>query len=245
LEEFNLAELSKFTLFFDGGLAADGRLDLYDASQSYYGLARVLAILGHYYGHGEIIAQAPFADVELYLAASGEGSFKQTVLAGTVGAVIAAPFVSFVDHTVKSWLPPPDTDTKKIVQLLEEQNRLLRGQHLVAQTGIDKSSEKVVKDFNRAHQPEIDVLRSVTATSFRKIFRPVGRSAHFGGILAGETEAPIGVLDAEGVALMETDFPDSTVQTVVGIVNSFSRSSKTGIAFSNQLKRGFRFEYVG
>jgi hypothetical protein len=29
-------------LFFDGGLAADGRLDLYDASQSYYGFARVL-----------------------------------------------------------------------------------------------------------------------------------------------------------------------------------------------------------
>src|ERR1700683_2265432 len=88
-------------------------------------LRRVLAILGHYYGHGEIIAHAPAADVEIYLGSSDEGSFKQTVLAGTVGAVLAAPFVSFVDHTVKSWLPSPDGDTKKIVALLEEQNRLL------------------------------------------------------------------------------------------------------------------------
>jgi hypothetical protein len=237
-----LADLSKFTLFFDGGLATEGRLDLYDASQSYYGFARVLAILGHYYGHGKIIAQAPFADVELYLGAAEEGTFRQTVYAGTIGAVLSAPFVSFVDYTVKSWLPSPDSDTKKIVQLLEEQNRILRGRQA---TASDKSDEQVVKKFNQEHQTEIDVLRSVTANSFRKIFRPVGRSADVGGILAGASDAPIGLLDADGVALMETDFPDSITETVVGVVNSFSRSSKTGIAFSDQIKRGFRFEYVG
>ena len=44
---------------------------------------------------------------------------------------------------------------------------------------------------------------------------------------------------------MATDYPDPDEQTVVGIVNSFSRSSKTGIAFSNELGRGFRFQYVG
>ena len=133
-----MADLSKFTLFFDGGLAAEGRLDLYDASQSYYGFARVLAILGHYYGHGQIIAQAPFADVELYLSRVEQGSFRQTVLAGTVGAVIAAPFVTFVDYTVKSWLPSPDSDTKRIVRLLEEQNRILRDSKEFATTSQTK-----------------------------------------------------------------------------------------------------------
>jgi len=49
----------------------------------------------------------------------------------------------------------------------------------------------------------------------------------------------------EGVELMETDFPDAKEQTVVGVVNSFSRSSKTGIVFSKQIGRGFRFEYAG
>ena len=242
-----MAELSKFTLFFDGGLAAEGRLDLYDASQSYYGLARVLAILGHYYGHGKIIGQAPSADMELYLSSVQEGSFKQTILAGTVGAVMAAPFVSFVDYTVKSWLPSPDSDIKKIVNLLEEQNQILRSQRGLSKdkTPDEKANENTIKDFNHEHRTEIDVLRSVTANSFRKIFRPVGRSAHFGGILAGPTDTPIGVLDAAGVQLMETDFPDNTQQRVVGVVNSFSRSSKTGIAFSQQIGRGFRFEYVG
>lgn len=237
-----MADLSKFTLFFDGGLAAEGRLDLYDASQSYYGFARVLAILGHYYGHGEIIAQAPFADVELYLSASEPGSFRQTVLAGTVSAVIAAPFITFVDYTVRSWLPPSDPNTKQIIQLLEEQNRILQHQHGLA---VSKTNEQAVRSFNHSHQTEIDVLRSVTANSFRKIFRPVGRSAHYGGLLAGPDDRPIGVLDENGVQLMETDFPDQETQEVVGIVNSFSRSSKTGIAFSNQIGRGFRFEYVG
>jgi hypothetical protein len=170
------------------------------------------------------------------------GSFRQTVLAGTVGAVMAAPFVSFVDYTVKSWLPPGDGDTKRIIQLLEEQNRILRHDHDISD---DKTNEQAVKSFNQAHQTEIDVLRSVTANSFRKIFRPVGRSADFGGILAGPIDKPIGVLDVRGVELMETDFPDSAEQTVTGIVNSFSRSSKTGIVFSSQIHRGFRFEYVG
>jgi len=136
-----LPDLSKFTLFFDGGLAAEGRLDLYDASQSYYGFARVLAILGHYYGHGEVIAQAPSADVELYLSGPEQGSFKQAILAGTVGAVMAAPFVTFVDYTMRSWLPSPDGDTKKIIRLLEEQNQILRGKH---DSRDEKSNEDTV-----------------------------------------------------------------------------------------------------
>jgi hypothetical protein len=185
--------------------------------------------------------------VEIYLGSSDEGSFKQTVLAGTVGAVLAAPFVSFIDHTVKSWLPSPDGDTKKIVALLEEQNRLLRDKQGLPKekTPDERGHEETVRKFNRTHQKEIDVLRSVTSNSFRKVFRPVGKSADFGGILAGPNDEPVGVLDVDGVELMATDYPDPDEQTVVGIVNSFSRSSKTGIAFSNELGRGFRFQYVG
>lgn len=55
---------SIFTLKFDGRQASYGRLDLYDASQSFYGLARVLAVLGHYYSTGAIIYQAPASSVK-------------------------------------------------------------------------------------------------------------------------------------------------------------------------------------
>ena len=242
-----MADLSEFTLYYDGGVAAQGRMDLYDASESYHGFARVIAILGHYYGTGKIISQAPYAEVELFLLPATTGSFKQTVLAGTVGAIVAAPFVSFVDHTVKSWLPSTDSDTIKIVELLKEQNNLLRHQMGLPDkiTPTEKEAQKAVEQHIKQRQEEIDVLRSITSSSFRKVFRPVGRSVDVVGILAGKSEEPVGVVDEYALRLLESDKTDSTETGVTGIVNSFSRSSKTGIAFSNELRRGFRFEYVG
>ncbi len=62
-------------------------------------------------------------------------------------------------------------------------------------------------------------------------------------ILAGPTQQPVGVVDAGVLARIEADEIDDDVKTVVGVVNSFSRSSKTGVMFSEDMGRGFRFEY--
>src|SRR4051794_41126249 len=103
-------EISKFALLYQGGDAERGLLNLYDASRSYYGFSRVLAVLGHYYSTGKIISQAPAAEVDIYLGIPTEGSFKQTVYATVVGGILVAPFTTFVDYTIRSWLPPPDKD---------------------------------------------------------------------------------------------------------------------------------------
>jgi hypothetical protein len=232
-------DLSKFTLYYHGGVADRGLMNLYDASRSYYGFSRVLAVLGHYYSTGKIISQAPNADIELYIGISEEGTFRQNVYAGIVGAIIAAPFTTFIDYTIRSWLPPNDSDVKKIVQLLEEQNKLLKA------GGHASDGEAVVKSHVENHKAEVDVMRSITSNSFREIFRPVGKSVEHVGILAGAHENPVGVVDEQMLALIEADRPDPETSVIEGVVNSFSRNSKTGVMFSSRMGRGFRFQYVG
>lgn len=91
----------------------------------------------------------------------------------------------------------------------------------------------------------MDVLRSITSTSFRNTFRPIGRSADIATITRDEDRKPIGAVNQATLDLLDVDrFDDNTV-TIKGRVNAFSRSSKTGIAFSDEMGRGFRFEYKG
>lgn len=51
----------------------------------------------------------------------------------------------------------------------------------------------------------------------------------------------IGCVNKEVVDSLESDVPDDKITSVSAIVESFSRKSKKGIAFSNELGRGFRF----
>jgi hypothetical protein len=236
-----MADFSDFSLVYQGLVADRRMLDLYDASRSYYGFARVIAILGHYYSTGEIVSQAPKADIELYLGLPAEGSFKQTVYAAVAGAIIATPFTTFVDHTLRSWLPASDKEMQRVINLLEEQNKLLRTR---AGAELKKAPEEPTESHIRDHKTKMDVIRSITSNSFREIFRPVGRSANTVEILAGPDEKPIGIVDEETLRLIESDVPDENESSVEGTVNSFSRSSLTGIIFSSALGRGFRFEYV-
>jgi hypothetical protein len=232
----------KLGLNFYGQEADRARLDLYDASVSYHGFARTLAITGHYYSTGEIIAQAPHSSVKLYLVPPEEGSFRQTVIAGVVGAIIAAPFTTFFSELVKTWVPGNDGELKKIVQLLEEQNKLLRGS---IPTPARSPSETIVRNHIEHNKDKMDVIRSITSTSFRNTFRPIGRSADVATITRDEDQNPIGAVNKATLDLLDVDRFDESSVTIVGRVNAFSRSSKTGIAFSDEMGRGFRFEYKG
>ena len=220
-------------------------MDLYDASRSYHGFSRVLAVLGQYYSYGEIISQAPRADVQIYLGHSSEGTFRQTVLAGVTGAIIAAPFTTFIDYTIRSWLPNPDAGQTRVIELLEEQNKLLKEQISAPQRQERIQHEGNIRRHVETHKSELDVIRSITSNSFLDVFRPIGKSVDTVGILAGKERRPVGVVDINTLGLIEADRPDTEITLLQGVVNSFSRSSKTGVMFSAALGRGFRFSYVG
>lgn len=238
---------SRFQLRFQGLDADAARLDLYDTSISNYGLARTLQIVGHYYITGDIIAHAPKSKLDLWIVAAEAGSFKQTVIAGAVAGIIAAPFGDFAGRIIDKWLPPPiDPQLQQIVELLKDQNELLRkAQGLPANTSTpeEQTDKHIIDSFLENHDDELQVLRSITSSSFKNIFRPIGRSAYSVGITQGPTERPIGVVDPELLSRIQSDYPDPEVMTLSGVVNSFSRSSKTGVLFSEEIGRGFRFQY--
>lgn len=239
-------EESLFQLTFDGGLAAEGTLDFYDASISNYGLARTLAIVGHYYSTGEIIAQAPRSGAKVFITVPEDGSFKQTIIAATVAGVIAAPFTVFASRILEDWIPKSeDPQLKQIIELLKEQNEILRKEHGLPpdQTENEKQQSAIVDEHVRRNADEIQVLRSVTSNSFRNIFRPVGRSARTLAITSGPYQRPIRSADPSVVARIESERIDQDTIIIHGIVNSFSRSSKTGVMMSDDLGRGFRFQY--
>lgn len=72
-------------------------------------------------------------------------------------------------------------------------------------------------------------------------FRPIGRSADYVAISYGEFDEPISALDVEAVEKLELEVYDHETSVIVGVVNSFSRGSKSGVIYSS---RGILFTYM-
>ena len=235
------------SLIFSGLEADENRLDLYDASISNYGLARVVSILGHYYVTGKIIQHAPKSDVRVYIHPPEDGSFKQTIAAAAIGGIIAVPPTVFITRTIDSWVPNPDPQMEQVIDLLQEQNKLLRQQQDLPKEPTEEElrDKETVDDFLEKNQGEVQVIRSITANSFKDIFRPVGRSAGHVGITYGELNQPLTAINPRAVDLIESERRDQEEVVLVGVVNSFSRSSKTGIVFSRKMDRGVPIADVG
>ncbi|HZH25745.1 MAG TPA: hypothetical protein VEY95_01055 [Azospirillaceae bacterium] len=235
----------RITLIFDGRMASYGRLDLYDASTSMLGAARLFSILGHYYQTGKIISQAPRSVAKVYIEPPEDGSFRQGVIIGVLGTVIGSPFPIFLERILDTWLPKPNDEMQQVISLLREQNDLLKLQNKILDRNgsIEDAHRRDVDKYIEDHATEIHVLRSIVSKSTRDLFRPVGRSSEYLAITRGDQMYPISALDIDGVRKMESSVQDSDVSTVVGVVNAFSRSSKSGALFSRELGRGMLFSY--
>lgn len=221
----------QFSINYSGGDADMQRIDLYDASSSYFGFARTLAILGHYYSTGNIISKAPDSALKLYLETSEQGSFKQNIIAAATGAIIASPFTTFVAITLNHWIPKPNPQLEAVINELQEANRLKRKQLGLTETRTDTEleEEKVAREHVRKYDDKIQIIRSITSNSFKSTFRPVGRSVDRISITGNATETPIGVVDPQTLAKIDLDWKDKNDSTIIGVVNSFNRSSKVGI----------------
>lgn len=240
------------SLMYYGGDADRHRLNLYDASISYEGLARTLAVIGHFYLKQEIIVKAPSSVMPLYLVPPEEGSLKQNIIAGIVGGLVvmgvSVPYTIFATRLIESWVPaPPNPENQEMIRLLKEQNDLLRKQmNLPVNPNKEEKAQCDAADhFIKEKSKELQVVRSVTSQSFKKIFRPIETGAvHeiavLGGVGGGRPKA---VVDKDVLKLIEADAVDRKQVTLMGVVSSFSRSSKTGIVFSRDYMAGFRIQY--
>jgi len=238
-------QYNRFQLTYFGRLAEGKRLDMYDGAASFYGFARTAAILGHFYATGNINAHAPRSEAKVFLEPAEEGSYKQVIAVAVLTAVVSVPLTLFLGRIMDSWLPTEDAQAAQIIALLEESNRLKRIELQSRGVAADDSPEEIeeVDQFIERNKDKLDVLRSITSVAFKDIFRPVGRSADYVSVSRGPAEAPIGVINQRALQLLQADRPDDEVSTVVGVVSSFSRGAKTGVLFSRDMGRSFRFEY--
>ncbi|MEO9904155.1 hypothetical protein [Nisaea sp.] len=234
----------EFALEFHGRDADKNRLDLYDASISYNGMARVISILGHYYVTGDVISHAPKSVVQIYLYPPEAGSFRTTVAAAVIGGVITVPFAVLVQRTFDDWFPRPDPQMQQVIELLQEQNKLLRQEGGVAieKTEEEKNQEVRADRFIEEKAPDFLTLRGITANSFKDIFRPVGRSADYVAMTSGPFRTPISSIDESAAIRIQSERLDQKIETIVGVVNNLSRSSKTGIIFSEERGRSIPFQ---
>ncbi len=158
-----MATPNTISLIYYGGDADNNRLNFYDASASYEGASRTLAILGHFYLTQNIIVKAPNSAMPLFIVPPEEGSLKQNIIAGVVGGLIvtgvSVPFTTFANRLIDSWLPPPpNPELLQVVDLLKEQNRLLR-----RQMGLPRESGRrgqATESSGRFHQRQRERIAS-------------------------------------------------------------------------------------
>ncbi len=247
-----MAALDTISFLYYGGDADHNQINFYDASVSYEGAARTLAIIGHYYLKQDIIIKAPNSAMPLFLTPPEEGSFKQTIVAGVVTGLIvtgiSVPFTIFTTRLINNWIPQASSPEQlRIIQLLEEQNALLRRQQGLPQKSSDKekAQEQAADKFIKEHEKDLQVVRSVTSQSFKKIYRPIAtNSVKHMGIIGGGGSPSRSVVDSVILERIQADELDDKDVIVMGVVSSFSRGSKTGVVFSNDYIAGFRIEYA-
>jgi len=134
-----------------------------------------------------------------------------------------------------------------MVELLTEQNQLLKSKGQSASEENHREHEAEVREVEKClqtHHDEVLMLRSITSNSFKSIFRPVGRSADRVAILRGADYTPVGAVDKEILGRIQAEALDDDVSILVGIVNSFSKTSKVGHVYVPDDGRSYRFEYT-
>lgn len=186
--------------------------------------------------------------MQLYLVPPEEGSFKQNVLVAVSSAIIAVPFTYFATRVMESWVPPSsDPALVRMVELLEEQNLLLRKQMgLPAQVTEEEAMQnEVTQRFMAENEKDLLTIRSVTSQSFKRTFRPIETgSAEHVGIVGGTGDRPKIAVDSEVLGRIEADAVDQADVIVMGVVSAFSRGSKTGSVFSRDYMINIRVEYA-
>lgn len=236
-------QVAQLTYF--GGPADDGLINAYDFSRATQGFSRVLNIVGHYYLTGKIIRQAPASHFEVMIAPPEAGSVKQTFYATVAGGVIVLSLDKLIDYALDQWIPSATT-AEQILDQEIEQTRLLEELNQKFETAKrPKLSAEDRRAIERI-QPELGVIQSMVSGSLRETFRPVEQCPKMNAqIYTGPREIPSKPVSAEIASVLESDVRDGKIRTITMRVTGFSRGSKTGTAYSQQLNRGFRFEYRG
>lgn len=213
-----------FTLSYDGALADNNVLDMYDAARGLAGFQRSLALVAHLVINGEIITQAPsLRGAQILSSTPEEGSWKVTaVIVGGLFTLTSAPKDTTAGHLVFSVY---DYIVKSTL-----------GFHVDLSKSLGAQAEDELKRKKITHE-KLDSLMEKTESSIAEMHRPIIASktasrARLDAFIGREPAAQVGPL----MTPITYDYLSTTIRhehttTIKGIVSSFNINTFKGRLF--------------
>lgn len=234
--------LLEITLRYEGGVADQNAVDLYDAGQALVGFQRSLALTTHLILNGEIITQAPSLKGASILALpSEEGSWKlpaAIVLAGTtLYHLSTAPKETPLGHLIGSAY---DYVISETLGFHVDYNKTLGKQYKEL-----KAPQSVPKDLTRER---FDSLVEKCESSIREMHRPISKSetavkatleATYGRGATVQIGPQFDRRTYEYIAFTERD---ETSEEFLGLVSSYNLNTFKGRVFIARYRRAVPFE---
>lgn len=230
-------------LSYEGGIADNNIIDMYDAARGLAGFQRSLALTVHLALHGEIITQAPaLKGAQILVSTPEAGSWKSTAkiifsaaTLTTIGAALVAPkdtvaghlVFSMYDYVIHSTL---GFDVNFDKSLRVEYEESLRKKKITPEK-MDSLIEKAEASIADMHRP---IVASQSA-NYALLFANPERSAptQIGPLMSSETYAYI----SRGSV-------DERQETIVGKVASFNLNTYKGRIFVYEEQRPVPFELM-
>jgi hypothetical protein len=227
--------VTSISLSYDGALADNNVLDMYDAARGLSGFNRSLALTTHLLLNGEIITQAPsLKGAQIIATTPEEGSWKVTaVIVAGIWAVTSAPkdtvpghlLFSAYDYVVRSTLGFPVDFDKTLAQSHEE---YLRSKKITPEK-FDSLIEKTEASIADMHRPIVASKSATKALLFGYPDR--GAPERIGPELSELTYDYISRTRLE---------PDES--TIEGVISSFNINTSKGRIYVFDEKRPIPFE---
>ncbi|WP_298959452.1 hypothetical protein [uncultured Roseibium sp.] len=206
---------------YEGGIADENRLDLYDGSTSIQGVAQAMQIATHAFVNGKLITKAPaIKGARLYLKPSKPGSFlvelgvlitedpqRALALGGIFAAYTAAPFYDFVKMIFRkaNGMQDEEPDTPAVRRALERQ------------------------------EPFFDDVAEVMEGSLQRTHRPIGDGID--QIRIGRPRSNLIVLNEHSKDWVNTRDITPVTNNLSGNVTRYNSVTRNGRVYVDQLSR--------
>ena len=227
----------EFSLTFDGDVAENHRIDLYDVSQALIGFQRSLAITTHLVINGEILTQSPSLKGATILSRPPEeGSWKFTaiILMGIFSATTAhrdTPFghliYSAYDYVISESL----------------------GFHVDYESSLGEQYEEHNKEINApvAKQDQLDLIIEKCQMAIREIHRPIVKtksatSAVIASNLGGKNRKVGRLMDIDTYKYLQEEFVSEKPGKIAGIITSYNSNTFKGRIYVDEEGRRLPFE---
>jgi hypothetical protein len=202
---------------YEGGIADEHQLDLYDAADSLKGLARSLVIPGHFLANGEVIHQAPWAkNVHARLLTSKPGSFETLIslildpqngpLVGVATAAATTAANEFFRYLFRKVVGDEEEHTSQITKNIIEQNG----------PSIDALGDAIENDVVNIHRPIITGSNNI--------------------IIMGNGNRLV-TLDQASLDYTRSTILDQEETIRIGRVSAFNANSQRGRIYDSRLRR--------